>query len=93
MQHAIATYRNRRESGEDGTGVKDDFYDAQLFRVDTVATIEMGEDTADAWIIEMTIFYSIGLPQDNMSLDERKRLVVRSRKFLSPKRQTIPQRH
>ena len=46
-----------------------------------MATIEMGEDTADAWIIEMTIFYSIGLPQDNMSLDERKRLVVRSWNF------------
>ena len=69
VQHAIADYLSRLESGEEGTRVKDDFPDAQLFQVDTLATIEMGED---AWITEMTIFLSARLPLDNMSLDERK---------------------
>ena len=41
----------------------------------------MGEDTVDAWITEMTIFLSTGLPPDRLSLDERKRLVVRNRNF------------
>ena len=41
----------------------------------------MGEDIGDAWITEMTIFLSTGLPPENMSLDERKRLAVRSQNF------------
>ena len=61
VQHAIADYLSRLESGEEGTGVKDDFHNAQLFRVDTIATTEMGEHTTDAWITKMTIFLSIGL--------------------------------
>ena len=36
VQHAIADYLSRLESEEEGTGVKDDFPDAQLFRVETV---------------------------------------------------------
>ena len=36
VQHAIADYLSRLESGEEGTGVKDDFPDAQLFRVETM---------------------------------------------------------
>ena len=34
VQHA--DYLRRLDSGEEGTGVKDDFRDAQLFRVETV---------------------------------------------------------
>ena len=59
-------------------GVQDVFFYSQLFYVDTVATTMMVQDTADTWITEMTIFLSTGLPPDNMSLDERKRLTVRS---------------
>ena len=36
VQHAIADYLSRLDSGEEGTGVKDDFPDAQLFQVETV---------------------------------------------------------
>ena len=72
VQHAIVDYFSLFESEEEGTGVKDDFSDAQLFWVDTIAIIGMGEDIVDAWITEMTIFLSTGLPPDNMSLDERK---------------------
>ena len=81
VQHAIADYLGRLESGEEGTRVKDDFPNAQLFQVDIVVATKMGEDTTDTWIIEMTIFISIGLPPENMSLDERKRLAVRSQNF------------
>ena len=35
----------------------------------------------DTWISEMTIFLSIGIPPEHMSVDQRKRLVVRSRNF------------
>ena len=60
MQHAIADYLSRLESCEEGTGVNDDFPDAQLFRVETVQSQEMNEDMEDSWIIEMTIFLTIG---------------------------------
>ena len=43
--------------------------------------MEMGEATTDTWITEMSIFLSTGLPPENMSLDERMRLAVRSRNF------------
>ena len=36
VQNAIADYLSRLESGEEGTRVKDDFPDAQLFRVETM---------------------------------------------------------
>ena len=78
VEHAIANYLSRLESGEEGIEVKDDFPDAQFFWVDIVPATEMGKDKTDAWITEMTIFLSTGLPPENMSLDERKRLAVRS---------------
>ena len=43
VQHVVANYLSRLESGEEGTGVKDDFPDDQLFRV------EMNEEKDDAW--------------------------------------------
>ena len=81
MQHAIADYLSRLDSGEDGTRVKDDFPDAQLFRVETVQSQDMNEDMEDNWIIEMTIFLTTGLPPQQQSIDERKRLAVHSRNF------------
>ena len=42
---------------------------------------EMNEDMEDSWITEMTIFLTKGLPPKQLSTDERKRLVVRSRNF------------
>ena len=81
VQHAIVDYLSRLKSGEEGIGVQYDFLDAQLFHVETLTTTDMGEDTADAWITEIPIFLSTGLPPDRMSLDKRKRLAVRSRNF------------
>ena len=41
----------------------------------------MNEELADAWITEMAFFLTTGLPPEHMSIDERKRLAVRSRNF------------
>ena len=68
MQHAVADYLSRLESGEPTIGVRDDFPNAQLFRI-------------DAWISEMTVFPKTRLTPKAMSLDEWKRMVVRSRNF------------
>ena len=76
LQHAVANYLSKLESGESGRGIKDDFPDVQLFRVDTVTTTDMDEDHVDLWITEMMIFLSTGLPPKGMPLDERKWLAV-----------------
>ena len=55
VQHAIADYLSRLDSGEDGTRVKDDFPDAQLFRVETVQSQDMNEDMEDSWITEIAL--------------------------------------
>ena len=81
MQHAIADYLSRLESREEGTRVKDDFPDAQLFRVETVQSQEMNEDMDDSWITEMSIFLTIGIPPQQRTTNERKRLAVRSQIF------------
>ena len=91
VQHTVADYLSRLESGEPGTKVKDDFLDAQFFRVDTVASLGMDEDQANLWITEMMIFLSLGLPLEGMPLDERKRLLLNKKsKLLSPEQHTIP---
>ena len=77
----MANYLSHLESGEEGTGIQDNFPDGQLFWVNPVPVHEMNDETSDAWITEMTIFLTTGLPPDHMSIDERKRLVVRSQKF------------
>ena len=81
VQHVVADYLSRLESKEEGIGVKDDFSDVQLFRVEARKAQEMNEESEDEWISEMTIFLSTGIPPEQMSADERKRLAVRSRNF------------
>ena len=81
VQHDVADYLNRLESGEEGMGVKDDFPDAQLFRVEAIKVQEMNEESEDEWISKMIIFLSTGIPPEHMSADERKRIAVRSRNF------------
>ena len=62
VQHAIADYLSRLESGDQGIGVRDDFPNAQLFWVEADNTIEVNDDTTDSWITEMTIFLNTRLP-------------------------------
>ena len=77
----MANYLSRLESGKEGTGIKDDFPDGQLFRVEAVNAQGVNEESEDVWISEMTIFLTTGLPPKHLSADERKRLVVWSRNF------------
>mgnify|MGYP007007536297 CR=1 FL=1 len=68
----MANYLSRLESGEEGTSAKDDFPNAQLFRVEAVKVEEINEESEDTWISEMTIFLSIGIPPEHMLADEKK---------------------
>ena len=77
----MADYLSRLKSGEEGTGIKDDFPDAQLFWVQAVNAQELNEETEDTWISDMTIFLTTRIPPKHLSVDERKRLAMRSRNF------------
>ena len=81
MQHAVADYLSRLESGEPAIGVRDDFPDAQLIQIEANCPEVVQEDTVDAWLTEITIFLNIGLPPEGMTLDEQKRMVVRGQNF------------
>ena len=81
VQHVVVDYLSRLESGEEGAGVKDDFPDGQLFRVDIVRVHELNEDSENAWISEMSNFLTSRLPPKHLSANERKRLAVRSWNF------------
>ena len=59
-----------------------------MFHVDAKNPIEAGEEIADLWITEMTIFLSTRFPPKGMTLDERKWLAVRSRNFC-PLKETL----
>ena len=78
MQHVVVDYLSQLEWGEEGTRVKDDFPDGQLFRVEMVRVQEVNEEIDDVW---MTIFLTTGLPLEHLLADERKRLTVRSWNF------------
>ena len=81
VQHVVANYLSRLESGEERIGIKDDFPDAQLFRVEAIKAQAMNEESEDEWIFEMIIFLSTGIPPEHMSADERKKIAVRSQNF------------
>ena len=76
VQHAIADYLSRLESGEPAETTYDDLPDASLFNLTT-----MPDDNEDEWITEMTHFLSTVLPPEHMALDARKRPAVRSWNF------------
>ena len=61
--------------------MRDDFLDGQLFRVEVVRIQKINEESKDAWISMMTIFFTTGLPPEHLLAGERKRLAVRSRNF------------
>jgi hypothetical protein len=77
-QHVVADYLSRLESGEASAGVADDFPDAGIMMV----TPEAGpRDDPDKWLTDMIYFLSHGLPPEELSKAEWKRLGVRNRAF------------
>ena len=78
VQHAVADYLSRLESGEPTDSMYDDLPDAGLFSLTMTPT---PNENKDEWIKEMTHFLNTGLPPDHLPLDAQKRLVVRSRNF------------
>ena len=79
MQHTVTDYL--RESGEAGDGVRDEFPDAELFRITTEPANDSTVAEKDKWLTDMHQFLSTGLPPDKMDRDERRQLAVRSRHF------------
>ena len=74
----VADYLSHLESGKPTENVYNDLLDAEVFGI-TSAPPNM--DSEDRWIGEMLHFLSIGLPPDYLSLDVKKRLVIRSQNF------------
>ena len=62
VQHAVADYLSRLQSSEAGDVVRDEFLDADLFKV----TVEMAVDEIvvgeDKWLMDMNQFLSSRLP-------------------------------
>ena len=81
MQHTVADYLSRIESGEAGDDVQDEFPDAELFRIMTEPATDATDAEEDKWLTDMHQFLSTGLPPDKMDQDERKRVAVRSWHF------------
>ena len=76
VQHAVADYLRQLESGEIGDGVRDEFPDAQLFRVTAETNADELVAREDKWLTNMHQFLSTGLPSEELNRDERKRLAV-----------------
>ena len=69
VQHAVADYLSRLESGKVGDGVRDEFSDTELFMITTEPTIDSTVDEEDKWLTIMHQFLSTGLPPDKMYQD------------------------
>ena len=80
MQHAIADFLSRMDNGENVRENNDDFPDVDILRVMTLASRE-GKIFPDRWLMKMTNILTTGLPLPQLRIDEKKRLVVRSRNF------------
>jgi hypothetical protein len=87
-QHAVADYLSRLESGEALAGVADDFPNAGVMMV----TQETGpRDNPKRWLTDIIYFLSHGVPPEELSKAERKRLGIRSR-ALSPMNDNLYQK-
>ena len=79
VQYVVTDYLSRLESGESSDGVHDEFSDAQLFKINAEAVVDELVVVDDKWMTDMHQFLSTGLPPEELSQDERKRLAVQSR--------------
>ena len=81
VQHVVADYLSRLESGEAANGVQDEFPDVELFRITTDPATDATAANEDKWLTKMHQFLSTEVPSENMDRDERKRVAVKSRHF------------
>ena len=79
-QHAAADFLSRIDNGEMVRKDDDDFPDADILRIATIAT-RTEKTFPDCWLMEMTFFLTTGLPPPQLRTNEKKRLAVRSRNF------------
>jgi hypothetical protein len=76
VQHAVADYLSRLESGEASAGVAKDFPNVGVMMV----TPETGpRDDPEKWLMDIIYFLSHGVPPEELSKAKRKRLGVCSR--------------
>ena len=75
VQHAVADYLSRLETGDPPTQDYGDFPNAALF---TINDTDIEPQPNDTWITEMSHFLTTGLPPEHLPLDAKKRLAVRS---------------
>ena len=80
-QHAVADYLSRIENGADAMEGDDDFLDGAILHCSTNDLNHHRTLPQDKWLTEMSEFLSTGLPPPRIRIDEKKRLVVRSRNF------------
>ena len=66
VQHAVADYLSRLESGEPANSTYDDLPDVNLFNLTTTTTSDKNEDK---WIRDMTHFLNTSLPPNHLLLD------------------------
>jgi hypothetical protein len=78
VQHAVADYLSGLEFGEAPTEVADYFPNAGVLAVRPETELR---DDPDKWFTDMVYFWSHGVPPDELSKAERKRLGERSRAF------------
>ena len=75
VQHVVADYLSRLESGESGEGVCDEFSYAELFKVTVEVVVDKTVVGEDKWLTDMHQFLSTGLPPEELSRNKQKRLV------------------
>jgi hypothetical protein len=74
-QYAVADYLSRLESGEAPTGVAYNFPDAGVM---TMTPETEPRDDSEKWLTDIIYFLNHGVPPEELSKAERKRLGVRS---------------
>ena len=81
VQRAMADYLSHLEYDKTGSGVWDEFPNAQLFKVATIELENEAMQSDHKWMMDMQQFLSVGLLVENMHQDEQKRLAIQSYHF------------
>ena len=74
-QHAAVDFLSRIDNGEMVWKDDNDFPDADILRIATIATTTK-KTFPNRWLMEVTYFLTTGLPPPQLRTDEKKRLAV-----------------